>query len=108
MWGLHVLVVLVLEDRRRLMGRGIADLNPGIVTIVVVVLVMLTVVRIMFHSYVAHHIVQSLPNFLCEYPTHINKKPRDVLMKGVLVIVLMLMPSRLSSVVLNASGDVHA
>ena len=81
MRGLHVLVILVLVDRRRLMGRGIADLNPAIIAIVVMVLVMLTVVWIMFHSYVAHHIVQSLPNFLRECPTHINRNFRNVLMK---------------------------
>lgn len=52
------------------MRRRIADLNPSVVAVVVVVLIMLTMVWVMLHSYVAHHIVHSLPNFFRKCPPH--------------------------------------
>ena len=74
----HILVVLVFVDWRGLVRTGVTNLHPTFVAIVSVVLIMLPVVGIMFHSYMAHHVVHALPDFFCKCPTHINRRSFEV------------------------------
>ena len=105
----HILVVLVFVDWRGLVRTGVTNLHPTFVAIVSVVLIMLPVVGIMFHSYMAHHVVHALPDFFCKCPTHINKRSFEVARRFPYCFYYSLMLlDRLSSVVLKASGTVHA
>lgn len=106
----HILIVLVFVDWRWLVRIGIANLHPAFVAIVAVVLAMLPVIGIMFHSYMAHHVVHALPDFFRKCPTHINRCGFEVARRFALFsfFYLLMLLARLSSVVLNASGSVHA
>lgn len=92
------------------MRAGIADLHPTLSAIVSVVLIMLPMVGIMFHSYMAHHIVHAVADFFCKCPTHISDQAFKYVRRVVLSCFhyLLMLLARLSSVVLNASGTVHA